>query len=120
MLRKARYLNVPFFAGPRGNLLRGLDGSAATMVPATSWSAAQDRGEVAVTEADTRRFRVVSAPGLLVYVILMSLAAIDWLMSLDAHWYSTIFGFIMVAGQALCALSFAVAVLAMLVASASR
>jgi len=79
------------------------------------WSAAQDRGEVAVTPADTRRFRVVSAPGLILYVVLMSLAAVDWLMSLDAHWYSTIFGFIMVAGQALCALSFAVAVLATLV-----
>jgi hypothetical protein len=80
-----------------------------------SWSFAQDRGEVAITEADTRRFRVISAPGLLIYVVLMSLAAIDWVMSLDPHWYSTIFGFIFVAGQALCALSFAVAVLAMLV-----
>jgi hypothetical protein len=80
-----------------------------------AWSAAQDRGEVGVTEADTRRFRVVSAPGLLLYVVLTSLAAIDWLMSLDSHWYSTIFGFILVAGQALCALSFAVAVLSMLV-----
>ncbi len=60
----------------------------------TGWSYAQDRGEVAVTEADTRRFRVISAPGLLIYVVLMSLAAIDWVMSLDPHWYSTIFGFI--------------------------
>jgi len=82
-----------------------------------SWSAAQVRGEVGVTEADTRRFRVISAPGLLAYVITMSLAAVDWLMSLDPHWYSTIFGFIIVAGQALCALSFAVAVLAILAES---
>jgi hypothetical protein len=79
------------------------------------WSTQQDRGEVAITEEDTRRFRVISAPGLVVYVLLMSLAAIDWLMSLDPHWYSTIFGFIIVAGQALCGLSFSVAVLAVLV-----
>ena len=79
------------------------------------WSSAQDRGEVAVTEADTRRFRVVSAPGLLLYVFLMGLASVDWLMSLDAHWYSTMFGFIMVAAQGLLGLSFAVAVLASLV-----
>ena len=78
------------------------------------WSAGQDRGEVAVSEADTRRFRVISAPGLLVYVITMTLAGVDWLMSLDPHWYSTIFGFIMVTGQGLCALSLAVAVLAVL------
>ena len=80
----------------------------------TRWSTQQDRGEAAVTESDTRRFRVISGPGLVLYVLLMSLAAIDWLMSLDAHWYSTIFGFIIVAGQGLCGLSFAVAVLAML------
>src|SRR5262249_16735149 len=78
------------------------------------WSTQQDRGEVGLTEEDTRRFRVVSAPGLLIYVLLMSLASIDWLMSLDPHWYSTIFGFIIVAGQGLCGLSFAVAVLALL------
>jgi hypothetical protein len=78
------------------------------------WSAAQDRGEVAVTEADTRRFRVVSAPGLVLYVLLMSLAAVDWIMSLDPHWYSTIYGLIMVVGQALSALSFSVAVLALM------
>src|SRR6266540_139478 len=79
------------------------------------WSAAQDRGELAVTEADTRRFRVVSAPGLVVFVLLMSLAGVDWLMSLDPHWYSTIYGLTLVVGQALSALAFSVAVLAMLV-----
>ena len=35
-------------------------------------------------------------------------------MSLEPHWYSTIFGFILVVGQALSALAFAVAVLAIL------
>jgi hypothetical protein len=78
------------------------------------WSAAQDRGEVAVTEADTRRFRVVSAPGLVFFILVMSLAAVDWIMSLDPHWYSTIFGLILVVGQGLSALSFSVAVLAIM------
>jgi hypothetical protein len=78
------------------------------------WSAAQDRGELGITEADTRRFRVISAPGLLIYVVTFSLASIDWVMSLDPEWYSTIYGFIQVAGQGLCAMSFGVAVLAML------
>jgi hypothetical protein len=78
------------------------------------WSAAQDRGEVAVTEADTRRFRVISAPGLLIYTLSMSLAAVDWTMSLDPEWYSTIYGLIQVVGQGLSAMAFGVAVLAML------
>jgi hypothetical protein len=108
---KAPYLNTWFF------IIRAVVYFLIWVFCATylnRWSAAQDRGELGLTEADTRRFRVISAPGLLAYVITMSLAAIDWLMSLDPHWYSTIFGFIIVAGQALCALSFSVAVLALL------
>jgi hypothetical protein len=34
----------------------------------------------------------VSAPGILLYALTQSFAAIDWLMSLQPHWYSTIFG----------------------------
>ena len=110
--QKQLYLNVPFFLVRVVVYFLVWLGCTYFL---KKWSDAQDRGEVAVTEADTRRFRVVSAPGLVAYVILMSLAAVDWLMSLDPHWYSTIFGFIMVAGQALSALSFAVVVLAILV-----
>jgi hypothetical protein len=109
---KALYLNVKFFI-IRAVVYFFVWVGCATLL--NRWSVQQDRGEVGVTEHDTRRFRVVSGPGLLIYVLLMSLAAIDWVMSLDPHWYSTIFGFIIVAGQALCALSFSVAVLAILV-----
>jgi len=108
---KAPYLNVNFF------ILRAFVFFVVWMYCASllnNWSAAQDRGEVAVTEADTRRFRAVSAPGLIAYVILMSLGAVDWIMSLEPHWYSTIYGFIVVVGQTLGALSFTVAVLTIL------
>jgi len=108
---KAIYLNVPFF------LIRAVVYFLVWFLCArylNLWSAAQDRGEVAVTEADTRRFRVVSAPGLLLYVVLISLGAIDWLMSLDPHWYSTIFGFIIVAGQGISGFSVAIIVLALM------
>jgi hypothetical protein len=57
---------------------------------------------------------VVSAPGLLLYVITMTLASVDWIMSLDPHWYSTIFGFILVAGQGLAGFALVIAVLAAL------
>jgi hypothetical protein len=41
-----------------------------------------------------------SAPGLLVMMLSVSLAAFDWSMSLDPHWYSTIFGLYVFAGGA--------------------
>jgi hypothetical protein len=111
LLQKASYLNVTFW------VIRAIVYFAVWMFCARTlnqWSGAQDRGEVAVTEADTRRFRAISAPGLIAYVILMSLGAVDWIMSIEPHWYSTIFGFIIVVGQTLSALAFTVAVLTML------
>jgi hypothetical protein len=108
---KALYLNVPFFIG-RAVLYFAIWIGISTLLNA--WSAGQDRGEVAVTARDSVRFRTVSAPGLLVYVITLTFASVDWVMSLDPHWYSTIFGLILVAGQGLAALAFAIAILAML------
>ena len=109
---KAPYLNVTFFA------VRAVIYFVVWIALAyflNKWSAQQDAGDVAQTEADTRRFRVISAPGLVIYIILMSLAAVDWMMSLDPHWYSTIYGLTTVVGQGLSALAFTVAVLAILV-----
>jgi len=108
---KAPYLNAPFFMG-RAVLYFVLWTLGAWLL--NSWSAAQDRGEVAVRPEDTRRFRVVSAPGLLIYVVTITFASIYWVMSLDPHWYSTIFGLILVAGQGLAGLAVVIAVLAML------
>jgi hypothetical protein len=110
--KKAAYLNVSFFVIRAAIYFLVWIGCAYLL---NRYSAEQDRGERGVTERDTLRFRVISAPGLPIYIILMSLAAVDWIMSLDPHWYSTIFGFIMVAGQALGALSFGVAVLTLFV-----
>jgi hypothetical protein len=39
-----------------------------------------------------------SGPGFFVYALALTFAAIDWVMSLDAEWYSTIFGMLMLAG----------------------
>jgi hypothetical protein len=108
---KALYLNVPFFIG-RAVLFFAIWGGCSWLL--NSWSAAQDRGEVAVHPGDTRRFRVVSAPGLVLYVVTMTFASVDWIMSLDPHWYSTIFGFILVAGQGLAGFALVIAVLAIL------
>jgi hypothetical protein len=75
------------------------------------WSAQQDRGE-AVSKADSVRFRKVSAPGLLFLVITVTFASVDWVMSLEPEWFSTIFGLLTIAGYGLTALAFATIVLA--------
>jgi hypothetical protein len=56
------------------------------------------------------RLRAISAPGLVLYVLLMTLAGVDWTMSRQPHWASTVFGFITVVSQTLTALCFAIIV----------
>jgi len=41
----------------------------------------------------------LSAGGLLIFGLTMTFASFDWLMSLDPHWFSTIYGFLVMGGQ---------------------
>jgi hypothetical protein len=54
----------------------------------------------------TAAMRRISAPGMFLFAFTVSFAAIDWLMSLDPHWYSTIFGVYIFAGGFLASLAF--------------
>ncbi len=56
------------------------------------------------------RFKAVSGPGLILYGFTISFAAIDWIMSLDPSWISTIFGLVILIGEVLSAMAFAVVV----------
>ncbi len=47
-----------------------------------------------------------SAGGLAVFILSMTLAAFDWLMSITPHWYSTIYGLYVIIGQAVSAMAF--------------
>lgn len=71
------------------------------------WSEEQDRPH---TVDLSRRLRMLSGPGLVLYPFSMSFAAIDWTMSLSPHWISTIYPLIFVAGQCLSALGFVVVI----------
>ena len=71
------------------------------------WSAEQDNP---LTPDISRRFSVLSGPGLVLYGFSMSFAAIDWVMSLSPHWISTVYPLIFLAGQVLSALGFVVAI----------
>ena len=56
----------------------------------------------------------MSGPGLVLYGLTMTFATIDWVMSLQARWFSTIFAAVFGIGQVLAALSFSIAVLTLL------
>ena len=70
------------------------------------WSAEQDNVES--VGRSTLRFRAVSAPGLVIYSLTFSFAIIDWVMSMQARWISTIYGLIFIAGAALSTYCFVV------------
>jgi hypothetical protein len=59
---------------------------------------------------NTQKFKAVAGPGLILYAFTISFAAIDWVMSLDPSWISTIFGLIILAGELLSAICFAIVV----------
>jgi len=61
----------------------------------------------------TRKARVLSGIGVVAYSLLGTFAYIDWIMSLEKHWRSTMFGVIMLIGQILVAYAFSVVILSL-------
>jgi hypothetical protein len=76
------------------------------------WSLRQDLDRE--DRALRRQFKLLAGPGIILYVVAMTFASIDWVMSLSPHWASTIYGFIFVAGQAISAMSLMIAVVVLL------
>lgn len=54
------------------------------------------------------RMRQFGSPSLLIFVLTSTFAFFDWVMSLEPHWFSTIYGAMFLVGQALAALSFTI------------
>ena len=73
----------------------------------TKWSREQDQPGA---RDNSPRFKAVSGPGLILYAFTVSFAAIDWVMSIDPSWISTIYGLLILIGQLLSAMCFAVVV----------
>src|SRR2546427_11348396 len=59
-------------------------------------------------------FQALSGPGLVVYSVTVTFASVDWVMSLEPHWYSTIYGAMFGMGQVLSGFAFALAMLLLL------
>jgi hypothetical protein len=100
---KALYLNVPFFIVRVVFYFAVWFGLSYLL---NKWSQQQDAGDVAVNT----RIQRLSGAGLVLYALTVTFAGIDWIMSLNPHWYSTLFGFLMMGGQGLAALAFTIVV----------
>jgi hypothetical protein len=109
---KAAYLNAPFFY-VRAAIFFVVWGTLIFLL--NKWSREQDEQPAQLIGPQDRRFRLLSAPGLCLFVLTVTFMSVDWVMSLDAHWYSTIFGVLMLGGQGLATLAFTILVLAALV-----
>src|SRR6202045_382660 len=72
------------------------------------WSREEDAGGNASLWA---RMEGLSGGGLVLYGLTVTFASIDWVMSLEPRWYSTIYGLLFMVGQALAALAFSLTVL---------
>ena len=102
---KHLYLNTPFF------LVRAavyfLVWNALTYF-LNAWSLEQDEtGDPRIA----RRMQLLSAAGLVAYGLTITFASFDWVMSLEPHWFSTIFGVLIMGGQGLSAMAFLIGVL---------
>src|SRR5215216_4844656 len=105
---KTGYLNVPFFA-VRAVVYFAVFITLALLL--NKWSLAQDR---TADNRYTKQMRLLSGPGMVALIFTVTFASIDWYMSLEPEWFSTIYGFIYVAAWTLSALAFVIFVMARL------
>jgi hypothetical protein len=106
MRHRAHYMNVPAFVA------RTVIYFAVWTVMALClrrWSLQQD-GTTDLTP--TRKARTLSGPGVVLYALAVTFAWVDWLMSLEPDWFSTMYPVIICGGQILCAFAFAILLLA--------
>ena len=83
------------------------------------WSDQQDRtSTIEESRLVLERASRFSGPGLVFFAIIVTFASVDWVMSLEPHWFSTIWGLLYVAGWALSSLCFMVAIMAMVIETA--
>lgn len=105
---KSGYLNVPFF------LVRQVVYWAIWFFYA--WKLVQKSNEQDVTGDPGLmiRMRQISAPGLVVFVLASTFACFDLMMSLEPHWYSTIYGAMFIADEYLQAFAWIIVILFLL------
>lgn len=106
--QKHIYLNLPFFLVRTVIYFLVWIGLSLAL---NRWSEQQDRtGERSLT----RKIQGASGPGLVLYGLTVTFASVDWAMSLDPQWFSTMYGMLFMGGQGLGAMAFVIAIMVLL------
>jgi hypothetical protein len=105
---KALYLNVPFFLGRAAFYFLAWTLVARTL---SRWSLRQDES---FDPTPGERLELISRGGLVLLGLTMTFASIDWAMSLEPHWFSTIYGVIFMGGNALTAFALVIPIAVLL------
>jgi hypothetical protein len=100
--KKVGYLNTPFFLFRAALAFAIWIGIAFFL---NRWSREQDSS--ADHKAIDRKLQLLSGGGLVAYALTTTWTAVDWVMSLEPHWFSTMYGVLYMAGQGLGALALA-------------
>lgn len=104
LARKAMYLNTPLFIGRTAIYFLTWSTLAVLF---HRWTAA---AVVSPDTGDADRLRRLSSVGLVLYGFTVSFAAIDWIMTLEPRWYSTVYGGMVGISWMLSAFAFAILV----------
>lgn len=107
-----------WFMTPSGWIIRSVICFALFGVMAyllSKWSANQDASKDHEEAAGwLGRATAFSGPAIVFFALVVTLVGVDWVMTLEPHWFSTIFGLLYVIGWALSSLCFIVIVMAYL------
>jgi hypothetical protein len=108
---KAAYLNTGFFYVRAAAYFAIWIGIGFTL---SGWGSTQDAAAPVIPGPEDRKFRVLSGVGIVLFMLTVTFMSVDWMMSLDPHWTSTIFGVLFIGGAGLSTLALTVVVLSSL------
>ena len=108
LMHKHLYLNLPFFVGRAAVYLGGWI-LLSTLF--NRWSVKEDiEGHNAVHGKMSK----LAPPGLIFWALSVTFMSIDWVLSLNPKWFSTMFGLLFIASQLLTSMAFLITVMVML------
>ncbi|MBI5474226.1 MAG: hypothetical protein HY961_17970 [Ignavibacteriae bacterium] len=100
--KKLGYLNTSFFI-IRQILYFGI------WIFGTLWLTRKSRLQDQTGDATiTRRMRIFSGPAMVLFILTMTLVSVDWMMSLEPEWYSTMYAVGRIVGAALTTIAFCI------------
>jgi hypothetical protein len=102
--QKTAYLNIPFF------LVRAAIYFAIWILLSVILNKRSEQQDKTQDPLIPARLEFLGGIGLVLYGLTMTFASVDWMMSLDPHWFSTLFGLLVITGQVLSAFAFVIAI----------